>query len=137
MNYKHGYAKNGEVEKLHNLWRDMHKRCNNHPDYNGRGIIVCKEWHNYILFRKWALDNKYNEGLSIDRIDNNGSYSPDNCRFTSSKEQARNRRSNIFITYNGKRQCQAAWAEEYNIDQSKLSYRLRHGWTIEKSLLTP
>jgi len=133
-NFKHGYARPGKVEKLHNLWRDILKRCNNHPDYKGRGISVCQEWQEYVPFRTWALSNGYKEGLSIDRIDNDGGYSPENCRFTTMKEQSRNRRTTRYITHNGETKCLAAWAEDNGIDVSKLHYRLKHGWGMDKAL---
>lgn len=94
LNKKHGMSNT----KLFNIWQDMCKRCfyENHHAYNyygGRGITVCNEWKNdFLSFYNWSISNGYKEGLSIDRINNNGNYCPENCRWTTMKIQSSNRR---------------------------------------------
>lgn len=91
--YRHG----GRKTKLYNIWAQMRQRCTNpnhrrYSDWGGRGITVCEEWNDFVVFRDWALSNGYQEGLSIDRKDNDKGYSPDNCRWSTSKEQNNNKR---------------------------------------------
>lgn len=116
---KHGLSKT----RLYNIHRGMLDRCynskNNHfNDYGGRGIIVCDEWKDaetgIYAFSKWALDNGYKEDLTLDRIDNNGNYEPQNCRWATKSTQARNRRSTInnrLITYKGETHTVFEWLE--------------------------
>ena len=90
--------KNGESKtKLWKRWRSMRCRCSTKTDtgykyYGGKGITVCKEWdESFLVFKKWALENGYADNLQIDRRDNNGNYSPENCRFVTQKTNLRNR----------------------------------------------
>ena len=93
--------------KLYYVWRSMKARCyvkstDSYSLYGERGISVCDEWkNNYESFRDWALNNGYREGLSIDRIDPNDAYCPENCRWVTAKEQANNTRRNRYIEYEG------------------------------------
>lgn len=100
------YSKNTHP-KLYNTWSAMKQRCynkkaSNYYKYGDRGITVCIEWKNsFENFAKWALNNNYKEGLSIDRINVNGNYEPSNCRWATIKQQSINKRRTIFITYKG------------------------------------
>ncbi|MCL2377816.1 MAG: AP2 domain-containing protein [Defluviitaleaceae bacterium] len=92
-NHKHGNTRN----KIYNSWRGMKERCLNpnnmhYENYGGRGIRICDEWLNASNFIAWALKNGYKEGLTVDRINNDGNYEPSNCRWTTHGEQAKNRR---------------------------------------------
>ncbi len=142
MNFKHGDARKGKVTRLHNIWRDLFKRCYNPKSqafrlYGEKGIKICGEWHNFVNFKTWALTAGYSPKLTIDRIDNSKGYSPENCRWATRKTQARNRGNSRLIAFHGKIQVLAAWAEEYNMSHSLLSARLgRMGWSIKRALTT-
>lgn len=143
--YKIAHQKtHGETKtRLYQIWSGIKQRCNNinSPDYyryGGRGITICEEWLKYEPFRDWAVNNGYSENLSIDRIDNNKGYNPENCRWITMFEQAGNRRNNHIISYNGEEKTIAEFAREYNIPYATLRARLCvYNWDIEKSLLTP
>lgn len=132
-----------EPPRLRGVWRNMIQRCHNpnHPQYcsyGGRGITVCDEWRNdYPCFREWALKNGYAQGLTIDRIDNNGGYSPQNCRWATYKEQNRNKRSNRNITLNGETKCLSEWAEFFGIGVPIVTRRLNDGWAEEDAFTAP
>lgn len=134
----HGKSKT----KLYHVWKSMRQRCINpntehYKDYGGRGISVCDPWNDYEIFYEWSKSNGYADGLSIDRIDVDGNYCPENCRWTTQIIQVRNARSNNKITFNNKTQCLSEWAEELGIKRSTLSGRINTGrWSIEKSLTT-
>lgn len=134
---KHGMSKT----RLYYVYSTMLKRCylsshKSYKNYGGRGIAVCDEWKNdFKTFFEWAMENGYEEGLSIDRIDVNGNYNPSNCRWASAKEQQNNRRNNRMITCNGKTQTMQQWADEIGVDARKIHNRINilH-WDVEKAL---
>jgi hypothetical protein len=140
---KHGLSGGqGNYTRLYRIWLNMRRRCNNrrdqdYPYYGGRGIKVCKEWDNYAAFHDWAMKNGYADHLTLDRINNNGDYCPENCRWATRKEQARNTRQNHFITFNGKTMTIAEWAEYLGVSSTVLRTRLYRGWPIERALTRP
>ena len=134
----------GQTEsRLYYIWLTMKQRCENPnsakaKDYCHRGITVCPEWHSFEVFQEWALANGYADNLTIDRIDNNKDYSPDNCRWTDNKTQANNRRSNVLITFNGITQTIAQWAEQLGMKFNTLQNRIKYlNWSVERALTTP
>ena len=135
---KHGLYETPE----YHIWEGMKQRCYNnnnkaYKDYGGRGISICDEWKdNPKAFCDWAKKNGYKKGLEIDRINNNAGYSPDNCRFVSRKIQSLNKRSNVFITYNGITDNICSWAKKLGVNYQLLKYRLDHGWSVEKAFNT-
>jgi hypothetical protein len=136
-----GHKTHGESKtRLYGIWVHMMQRCKdaNHPryaDYGGRGIDVCVEWLNYESFSKWAHANGYAENLSIDRINNNLGYSPENCRWATARMQANNTRRTRFVTYNNETLSVSEWARKMNINQSTLSMRInKYGWSVEDAL---
>jgi len=136
----HGMVKQGERHPVYDAWAHMIQRCenpniHNYKNYGGRGIKVCEEWHDAKVFIEWALTHGWQEGLSIDRIDNDKGYSPDNCRWVTRKEQQRNKRNNHLITFNEKTQTIAEWAEEVGVGWHMLYDRINKlHWPIEQAL---
>lgn len=116
---------------LYGVYRGMLQRCydKKHIDnkwYSQKGITVCDEWlSGFEPFYEWAMQNGYKQGLSIDRIDNDKGYSPENCKWVTPREQAQNRSTNLNYTLNGKTQCLKRWAEEFGIKYGTLYNRVR------------
>lgn len=135
---------------LKGVWRGMMERCGYYKGgdakkfvyYVGRGIVVCEEWRSsFKPFEEWALANGYKPGLQLDRIDNDGPYSPENCRFVTSTQNIRNRRTTVLAAGIPL----ATWYEAYKVkmDELGLTYKevqsrfSKLGWTLEDSLFTP
>lgn len=106
--------------------------------YGGRGIKVCDEWKDdFMCFYTWAINNGYNDTLTLDRVDNDGDYEPNNCQWSTMRKQSNNRRSNVYITYNKTTHTMAEWARIKGMSRNVLWDRLHSGWSIEKALTTP
>ena len=133
-------------ERLYKIWCGMRQRCNN-PNfpcfarYGGRGITICEEWNNYTAFREWALSHGYADNLTIDRIDNDKGYSPDNCRWATRAQQVRNRapytqpnRKKKLYTINGITRTAQEWSEVIGISQNAFYKRILKGWSDEQIL---
>ena len=99
--------------------------------------MLCEEWQNFESFYEWAINNGYQENLTIDRIDNNKNYESFNCRWVDRKTQARNQSLNHIITYNNETHCINEWAEIKCLTKAAIHNRIKYGWTIEKILTTP
>ena len=129
--------------KLYHVWAVMVQRTESpqaqgYKNYGGRGIKVCDEWRrDFQAFYNWAMSHGYQEGLTIDRIDVNGNYCPENCRWATRKEQANNQRKTIRIEYGGQSLTITEAAEQYNIPRSLLVERLRRGWTPQEAIELP
>lgn len=128
--------------RFYMTWRGMILRCTdkNNRDYKhwgGRGITVCEEWaSDYFCFHKWA-EERYKKGLSLDRIDNNKGYFPENCRYTTPRIQCNNRRSNRLVKLNGKTKTLSDWLRTYNIPKITFFARVKKGWSIKSAITTP
>lgn len=129
-------------ETEYNIWRSMRARCNNprqkyYPSYGGRGIRVCARWeqdfNNFIT----DMGRRPSSAHSIDRINNNGNYEPDNCRWATASEQRSNRRDSRLVEWEGERRTLTQWAAVLGIKFQTLYYRLRlSGWTVERAFTT-
>lgn len=128
--------------RIYSIWRGMKERCyykhnKRYEQYGGRGIKVCMEWHNFATFQEWALSSGYSDELSIDRIDNNGNYSPENCRWATNIEQANNKSQSKIIDCEGKCMTLAQWCKILSLPYSSVYRRLSKGWTFEQAIKTP
>lgn len=137
---KHG----GSRSRLYCVWGNIRKRCNDpncisYPNYGGRGIKVCKEWDDFSVFREWAMKNGYNPkaergNCTIDRIDVNRDYRPDNCRWTTMTEQSNNRRNSYTITWKNETRTASEWSKITGIPRSVIYSRYKRGWDPDKIL---
>lgn len=120
--------------RLYRIWKAIQQRCSDkngreYHNYGGRGIRVCDEWtdesNGFERFYEWAMSNGYNKDLTIDRVDVNAGYSPDNCRWITNKKQQNNRRDNVNLTYNGETHTMQEWSELLNVPYTTLRYHIR------------
>ena len=132
-----------ERKRLKSIYNGMRLRCYNENNvnykyYGGKGVTICDEWLlSFENFFDWAINNGYNENLTIDRIDSEKEYSPDNCKWSTKKEQAYNRSISVKLTLNGRTMYMTEWAEELEIDKKILSWRYNNGWSDEEILTRP
>lgn len=134
-NLQHGETKT----RLHSIWSGMRMRCtpgNSIAKWHGdRGITVCDEWKDYTKFAEWAKENGYMDDLSIERIDNNGDYCPENCKWIKRPLQARNRRTTMYVDYCGERISLAEACERANVPYKQTWARIKKlGWKPEDAL---
>lgn len=130
---KHGLTfENGKKARLYQIWSCMRTRCHNkndghYPDYGGRGITICDEWKDYQQFHDWAIRNGYKDGLSIDRIDVDGNYEPNNCRWATIFQQNINKRNSIKALYQGNKLPLVIISQLTGIKYQTLIYHHRKG----------
>ena len=135
------FKKHGDSgRRLYRIWSGMRVRATNKnrmqaKDYVLRGIFVCDEWSDYRKFKEWAMANGYADNLTIDRIDNDGLYAPENCRWITQKEQCRNKRNTHVFTYNGV--CYRTIKDlcvDLNLNYRRTQKRLKSGWPLEEAI---
>ena len=138
--HKHGLTNT----RLFRIWTNIKTRCYNkklkcYKNYGGRGIAVCNEWlKDFKAFYNWAINNGYSDDLTIDRINVNGHYEPNNCRWIDIKTQQRNRANNYFIKYNGEEHCITEWGRILGINYGTILYRIKKlKWSIQKAFTEP
>lgn len=132
-------------ERLYHTWIDIIRRCENsnckaYKNYGGRGIVICAEWRkDYFTFKKWALNNGYNDSLTIERKEVNGNYEPENCTWVPFKEQSRNRRDSQWITAFGEEKLAYDWSKDIrcNVNSSTIVMRIEKGWQPALAITTP
>lgn len=119
--------------KLYKSWAAMKRRCD-FPDehhkkyYKDKGITYCEEWKDFVNFKDWALSNGYVDGYTIERIDNNKNYCPDNCKWIPLCEQSKNRTNKSHLIINGIDKSYTEWANEYNLRENTIRMRVKYGW---------
>jgi hypothetical protein len=126
--------------RSYNIWRGMKQRCLNDKckdfaNYGGREITICESW---LKFENFLSDmGEAPKKMQLDRIDNDGKYCKENCRWTSTSVQGNNKRTNVFIEYGGERKTIADWSRAVGLERKTLEYRIRIGWDHKKALTTP
>jgi hypothetical protein len=137
---RHGYY----GTRVYKIWAGMKQRCLNqnfafYSNYGGRGISVCPEWLEFLPFWSWALESGYADGLEIDRIDNDGPYSPENCHWVTSRQNSNNRRSSLRLEAFGEVRTMVDWSRDPRcvVKLPTLKFRIRDGWVAELAVSTP
>lgn len=139
--WKNSITKHGKCDtRLYSIWRNMKQRCYNcknkaFNNYGGRGISVSNEWkESFERFYEWSISHGYSKDLQLDRVDNNGNYEPENCRWVTRTENNRNKRTNHFITFNEETHTLKEWGELKGINYQVILWRLKKGWSLEDAL---
>lgn len=144
MSLKKGHITHGLGKPpTYSHWYNMKTRCFNqnnpkYKNYGARGITVCKEWISFVNFHNWAISNGFRKDLTLERIDVNSNYCPENCTWIPMEQQAKNKRTNRMITYNGITNTINGWAKRLGFKKETIRNRLNYlGWSVEKALTTP
>lgn len=138
---KHGLSKNPKIKTEYKTWKSILNKCNNpkasnYKDYGGRGISVCKRWEDFNNFIT-DMGLKPCKTLSIERINNDGDYEPNNCKWATDTEQNRNKRNIRIISFNGESLLLEDWARKTGLSKQCISYRLKKGWGVKNALTIP
>ena len=133
---------NTRIYSIHSgmKYRCCNEKASDYERYGGRGITVCDEWlgkDGFSNFYNWAIDNGYNDELTIDRVDVNGNYEPSNCRWSTRYEQSLNKSTNVFLTIDGVTKTISEWAKEYNLDNETIRDRFLCGDTGKDLIRKP
>jgi hypothetical protein len=133
----HGHANRGRASRTYKTWENMKNRCDNpnyfrYADYGGRGIKYCERWMRFDNFLEDMGERP--DGMCIERIKNDLGYFKENCRWATQKEQHRNKRSNVCLTFEGKTQTVAQWTEELGFKRATIYARISKGWTVQRAL---
>lgn len=128
--------------RLYYIWKGFRSRCRDENAeyskwYHDKGIDFYPVWMDFIAFKEWAISNGYEDGLTLDRIDGNRGYWPDNCRWATRKEQSNNKSDNVKLTYMGKTQNISQWADELGVSDSLIRSRIKSGWSSDDALSIP
>jgi hypothetical protein len=128
---------------LYRMWHGMMSRCykkghESWRNYGGRGITVCREWHDFLIFKEWATEAGYRPGLSIERMENDGNYEPGNCKWETHVRQCRNTRKTVYLEAFGERKSLPDWAEDARcvVCSGTLRSRIKLGWEAEIAIKT-
>lgn len=130
-------------KRIFNCWWNMKQRCdskdrNDSKYYHDKGITYCDEWNNYESFQDWAINNGYADNLTLDRLDSNLSYCPENCRWITIEEQQRNRSFCLYFSHNGETKTLSEWAREFGINRTTLHDRIyKFGYSFDEAIARP
>lgn len=135
---KHG----GSGTPLYNVWKSMRQRCNNRKSHDYKwygmdGVKICEEWEDFASFRKWATENGYKSGLTIDGVDSKGPYSPENCRWITIQEQQKNKRNVLKFLYLGDIYTVDTFCDKFGISKAMFYDRKHKGWSLDQIATTP
>lgn len=137
---RHGFCRKNKRHRLYEIWRSMRQRCyypkrKDYHAYGGRGIKVCDEWKNsFICFADWALNNGYSDTLTLDRINNDGDYCPENCRWATRREQDINRPNIMLVEYRGSIYTLVELGDMFSVAPSSLRWRLSRGFAVDDAI---
>lgn len=140
LQHKGNPTHNQSHTRVYRIYAKMLRRCFVESDlaysrYGGRGITMCDEWKNsFVAFSDWAYANGYADNLTIDRIDNNGDYCPENCRWTDYLTQSNNKRNNRVYEHNGETKTLSEWCRTLNLPYRRIYFRITNGWTFEEAI---